>query len=239
MKNYNKLLLTILTFYALNANLASAKKRKAYIGLEYGRGIANKFDYYKDEGLNPTKPKNSHISSLQLGYKFNKNIRAELAFNRFHKFKYENAAETVNKDTGAHVVDEYYTQEVSANAVFANFYFDINSSRKFIPYVNAGLGISRNKAGDFMVEEKNGIDDKGKPFEIPLTVVGEGNTKSRFAWNVGAGLSYKINRKVTLDLINYKYYQLGKISAGPDAGGDYTETKLKVHSVSTGIKIEI
>lgn len=235
----NKSLLVFLILFALNANLASAKKRKAYIGLNYGLGIANKFDYYKDEGLDPTKPKNSHISSLQLGYRFNKDIRAELAFNRFHEFKYENILKGTNVNTGAHVMNEYYTQEVSANAVFANFYFDINSSRKFIPYVNAGLGISINKAGDFMLEVRDGIDDSGKPFEIPPNTIGKGNTKSRFAWNVGAGLSYKINRKVTLDLINYKYYQLGKISAGPDVGGDYVETKLKIHSVSAGIKIEI
>ena len=235
----NKSLLVSLVLFTLSISLASAKRRKAYIGLNYGRGIANKFDYYKDEGLNPTKPKNSHISSLQLGYRFNKNIRAELAFNRFHEFKYENTIEEVNTDTGAHISDHYYTQKVSANAIFTNFYFDINRFGNFRPYVNVGLGISRNKAGNLMMEGKNGIDDDDNFFEIPLNVHSQGSAKNRLAWNAGAGLSYKINRKVTLDLINYKYYRLGKISAGPDGGGDYVEIKLKVHSVSTGIKIEI
>ena len=154
---------------------------KVYISANYGVGIANKFDY--DEELQVVRPKNSQIFGLSLGYKFNDNIRAELAFNRFHKFKYEDNIK-YNDNENPHIF-HYRNQKISSNALFANFYFDINKFKKFAPYVNVGLGVSRNKAGDFsntVVQEHNVKD------EVWL----EKKSQNKFAWNVGAGVGYNI-----------------------------------------------
>ena len=62
-----------------------------YISANYGVGIANKMGGYQwgteeDECLDTKRPKNSQIFGLSLGYKFNDNIRAELAFNHLRHF---------------------------------------------------------------------------------------------------------------------------------------------------------
>ena len=214
------------------ANAANNKQTnsKVYVGANYGVGIANKFDY--DEELDTVRPKNSRIFGLSLGYKFNDNIRAELAFNRFHKFKYEN--NDCEKDPEGTVARNHYNQKISSNNLFANFYFDVNKFGQFTPYLNAGFGISKNKAGDFT---NFAYEEGGNPGT--REVYYKKNSKSKFAWNIGAGIAYNVNNKVSLDLINYKYYNLGQVATEKDEDGDYFKSNLKVHNVSTGIRINL
>ena len=214
----------------------SVAKEKFYVGASYGIGIANKFDYYKDEGMAMVRPKNSQLFGLSLGYKLNDNIRTELALNHFNKFEYKNTIRSYDNATKALVSEDYYNQIISANAIFANLYFDTSKFGEFKPYVNIGLGVSRNKAGDLEVKEE-GKDANGNSFKIE-DVHASGTAKSKFAWNVGAGLSYEVNKKLTLDLISYKYYDLGKISTGPDSDGDYLKVRLKIHGINTGIRLK-
>ena len=205
---------------------------KTYVAANYGVGIANKFNY--DEYLKITRPKNSQIFGMAVGYQFNDNIRAELAFNHFHKFKYSNTipnalADPENKHPNA---THSEAQDIKVNALFANLYFDINQFNKFIPHVNAGIGIAKNSTGT--------ISHTVKQSNIP-DLVNEthgSKTQNRFAWNFGAGVAYKLNDTFTLDLINYKYYSLGEVSTGSDIAGDPSKTKLKVQSISTGIRIK-
>lgn len=218
------------------SNVANAMDRNMYVGTNYGIGIANKFDYYEDEVKSIKRPKNSQIFGLLLGYKFHSNIRAELAFNRFHKFKYQYDDKGVDIDTGMPVSTELYTQKISSDAMFINFYFDTNGYRDLKSYANVGLGVSRNKAGNINIKEE-GIDNQEKPYVID-DIHAEGSTKSRFAWNIGAGVAYDINKSIILDLISYKYYRLGRIVIGPDMGGDYVKTKLNIHNISTGIRVK-
>ena len=156
-------------------------------------------------------------------YRFNDNIRTELAFNRFDNFKY--------KDTEIdNVGDHYYRQKVNATAVFANVYYDVRKFEKFAPYANIGIGYSKNQAGSMNLHSVlTGITVD--------TTVYQSKSKKQFAWNIGAGISYEMNKKFTLDLINYKYYNLGKFSTKLDEVGDSLKDKLKIHSITTGIKI--
>ena len=61
-----------------------------------------------------------------------------------------------------------------------NAYYDIDTGTKFTPYVGAGIGMARLKAK---------IDD-----ETDFS-----KSKTTFAWQVGAGISYAMTENVSLD----------------------------------------
>ena len=236
MKNKNLLvsLVSLFTFVTINSAVAYEGK-KIYIGAGYGLGIANKIgSQYKlapNLAFAQNRPRDSQIFSLALGYRLSNNVRAELAFNQFHGFKYQGLArpyaDYLPSITGNKVNYEY-KQKISSNAFFANFYYDFNQFNKFVPYVNMGLGLSKNKSGILYVKHKDVWKTANKS-----------ETRNQFAWNVGIGIAYKLNNKICLDLINYKYNDLGKFSTKEDIAKDrMVISKLKVHGISTGIRMQ-
>jgi opacity protein-like surface antigen len=200
---------------------ASAADDQLYITINYGVAISGNFHY--NDGFKVKKPKNAEVFGLVFGSRFNDNIRIELASNMFNNFEYKD----VEIDN---VADHYYRQKVNATAAFANVYYDVRKFEKFVPYANIGVGYSRNKARNMELHfvQANKTAD---------ATVYQGKSKDRFAWNVGAGISYEVNKRFVLDLISYKYYELGKFSTKRDEVGDVLKDKLKIHSITTGIKI--
>ena len=223
MTKLNKILLGAGVLYAFSpVTFSHAEEGKAYVAGNFGVGIsAKKFDYDPEHNdIDPTKLKNSMNFGVALGYKITDHVRAELAINRFQNFKYQ-AADKLNTDTT-------YSQKISSTSAFINGYYDIKEMNGFMPYITAGVGFSKNKAGDFSTNVKNvtpEIDPKGK-------------TQTEFGWNAGVGIAYNLNERITLDLLNYKYYDLGKVSTENDVAGEASVGKLKVHSINTGIRIK-
>jgi opacity protein-like surface antigen len=222
MTNRNKITLGAGVLYTLSSLISThAEEGKAYVAGSFGVGIsAKKFDYDPEHAISdPIKLKNSMNFGVALGYKVADHVRAELTINRFQNFKYQ-AASKVNTDTT-------YSQKISSTSAFINGYYDIKEINGFMPYITAGVGFSKNKAGDFAINSPS-----NKP-----TVV-NGKTQTEFGWNAGVGIAYNLNERITLDLLNYKYYDLGKISTDKDKDGDTHSGKLKVHSINTGIRIK-
>ncbi|MFK7761554.1 MAG: outer membrane protein [Candidatus Midichloriaceae bacterium] len=243
MKNKNLLISSVsifsfyFTFVTINSTGAYEGK-KIYIGAGYGLGIANKIgSQYKlthDSSFPQKRPRDSQIFSLALGYKLGNNVRAELAFNQFSNFKYQGRAHYTDYSSSSvgNKVNYEYKQKLRSNAFFANFYYDFNQFNKFAPYVNMGLGLSKNKSGTLYVKHKNVVGDSWE-------IANKSEARNQFAWNVGIGIAYKLNDKICLDLINYKYNDLGKFSTKEDIKGDrMVINKLKVHSISTGIRMQ-
>ena len=67
------------------------------------------------------------------------------------------------------------------------------------------------------------INIKGKTPHIDP----KGKTQTEFGYNAGAGLAYNLNEYVTIDLINYKYYDLGQVSTQKDAAGEHFSWEIK------------
>ena len=222
MKN-NYLLCSVFIACASMSSAVNAASDQLYVGASYGVGISDKFHY--DDGFAVKKPKDGQVFGLAFGYRFDNNVRTELAFNRFDDFKYTDT----DTDTG-NMGDHYYRQKINSTAVFANIYYDVRKFEQVIPYANIGIGYSKNKAGNMNVRVV-------RPEGTQDTNVYQGKSKSQFAWNVGAGISYEVSKKFTLDLISYKYYNLGKFSTKQDGVGDSIKDKLKIHSITAGFKI--
>ena len=72
--------------------------------------------------------------------------------------------------------------------VMANGYLDLRVTRNVIPYLTAGAGIARHN----------------------IEVLEEKISGSNFAWNVGAGVGFRLTRNLTADT-GIRYVDLGKV----------------------------
>ena len=75
-------------------------------------------------------------------------------------------------------------------------YYDFFPYSWFTPYVDAGLGWSRNK-----LSLQNNLNGTGNKIN-----------ETSFTWSLGAGISAKITNRWNLDL-GYRYYDMGSIRA--------------------------
>ncbi|WP_051396185.1 outer membrane protein [Ignatzschineria larvae DSM 13226] len=143
--------------------------------------VNNKFE---TDDLNLKKSKNVGGFRLAYGVAFpvdSNKIRTELEYGYNGKVK---LGETID--------DEHYNSETKSQSVMVNAYFDFNTDTAFTPYVGAGIGYARLK---------NTIDRGDTSWS---------KSSNNFAWNVGAGVSYAVNRDVDIDL-SYRYADYGDV----------------------------
>ena len=95
---------------------------------------------------------------------------------------------------------DYWTGSLENNSIMLNAYYDIDTGTKFTPYVGAGIGMAHLKAKD---------DDWHK-------------SKTTFAWQAGAGVSYAMTNNIALDL-GYRYNDYGDVTIDYD---DYAKEKF-------------
>ena len=134
---------------------------------------------------------------------------------------------------GTHVeIDQFqsWAQNVSADALFINAYYDIHKFGQIKLYVTSGVGIVNVKTSDLdwkLTSKERNIND----------VDAEGLNKRQFAWQLGTGVNYTVNDKIDLNLVSYRYSNLGKVHLKENESLDSPalKTKLAVHSMSTGI----
>ena len=99
-----------------------------------------------------------------------------------------------------------FSADISLLTVMANAYYDIDTGSDITPYLMAGAGWAH------VDPSWAGTDDV-------------------FAWQVGAGLGFKVADCTTLDL-GYRYLKPNKFDAGRKAG----HVKWAVHNVILGLR---
>ena len=235
MNNFTKYTVLLAATSLCGINAANAvEKGKFYASGSYGVGFADKFDYKEPELLDVRKPSNANVFGAAVGYGVTDNIRAELSYNGFYGMKYKSVQ---NKKTEVNGVNQdIWSTKQSANAAFVSAFYDIkfNKLKNITPFIGAGIGISQNKSGDMNIKTQK-FDKDGKLIDGPETVLASSSKKViNFAWHVNTGVNYTVNDKIDLNLVNYKYANLGKAKTLENENGILTN-KLRVHSVSTGI----
>lgn len=110
-----------------------------------------------------------------------------------------------NKNADAKKTHNFYgrlvNMEIESQSLMINGYYDIDTGSKLTPYVGAGIGYAKIK---------------GKASSLEASYSEDGNN---FAWQVGAGVGYALNDKVSLDA-GYRYVDYG----------DFTKAGLKWES---------
>ena len=219
MTKFNKLLLGAVALYAFSLlTFSHAEEGNSYVSGSVGIGKTIGF-INKDKDYDEGKISKGNIYGVAVGRSFTPNLRAELTANFFRELRYSHEENGIKQ-----------SQSFSSDAIFANMYFDIKEVNSFTPYVGLGIGLAKNETGNLLSKEEKEND----------TVI-YGKSKTNFAWQFGAGISYNLNEKITLDILNYKYYNLGSITTAKDdrLPGDGTlKNKLKIHSFSTGIRLK-
>lgn len=84
------------------------------------------------------------------------------------------------------------------STLLLNLYYDIQTDTPFVPYIGAGAGLAFNYT-EYTVKG-NG------PGGYANTSASENFTN--FAWNVGAGVAYKVNENFAVD-VGYRFMMLG------------------------------
>lgn len=228
----------ILSFVAVlsivGTSAVAADMSKWYVQADAGYGWA------ADAGLNNVsetgnilvyspldKLGKSFSYGVAVGYNINENIRTELAFTIRDGFEL--------KDTDTGLDPNYnFKGDVQSIATMANAYYTWNKAL-FSPYVGAGLGYSQNKIKSLAYSAVDRSDGGIAP----------GGKTNNFAYQLMAGIDYKINAKWTLDL-GYRYADLGNIESksgeNVDPSGsslntyDGSKGDLKVHEAKLGLR---
>lgn len=93
-----------------------------------------------------------------------------------------------------------FATELSVSSAMLNVYYDIDTGTKFTPYVGGGIG---------MAHLKNKTKVTGSTPSGALNL-GSSESENNFAWNIGAGVSYALNDKVSID-VGYRYSDYGNV----------------------------
>jgi opacity protein-like surface antigen len=161
--------------------------------------------------------------SIAVGYDFEKQfalpVRAEIEYAGFSQVEAKRHL-NVPGDSGT------VTQTYNIHTLFANAYFDIDTSTLVTPYVGAGLGTA------FITSKaKYNPDDSAEPRQRAGA-----KTKTNLAWNVGTGVGFDFTDNVTLD-VGYRFVGLGSAKTKTFEDDWHGKTDgLYQHQFSTGVR---
>ena len=178
------------------------------------------------------------------GYQLMDNVRVELQGSYFAgpKWKYEKAAVAASAD-GAPAVDASpklnLEVEASGFAVLLSPSVDLIDIGPAKLYVTGGAGISYIK-----LKQKLTLDI---PFDLKMER--EWESKVRFAWSVGAGVTFEVSPGVSID-VGYSFTDLGKPAKEDfkeiEVAGvkmkekiEFGGNNLRSHNVNVGVRFSL
>ncbi len=196
---------------------------------------------YRDPGITIPSQRlgfdTAGIYQLGIGYQFNNWFRGDVTG------QYRGSANFHGLDlvsfNGAPLGADTYTGRKSEWLVLANIYADLGTWWCVTPYIGAGVGGASVRISNFV--------DQGVSFSTlfgtsPTTAYANTGSKWNFAWALHAGLAYKVNPGLTIDL-GYSYVNLGDGVTGPltdflgnTRGNAFTFNNITSHDVKLGVR---
>ena len=118
--------------------------------------------------------------------------------------------------------------QFSAVPVLANIYYDIGTWKGVTPYLGAGLGVAH--------VQWDSLKLSGQCSGPCPSTSGDGHW--RFAWQVGAGVSYAVSEKVSVDA-DYRLLNLGSSGAGSTAQGNLAVDTMWDNEVRVSLRYKL
>jgi opacity protein-like surface antigen len=235
MINFNHTTAKQVTDSEYSAPLNNQHYNKFYLSLFGGESLSNK--KYSAEGVSK-KFKHSNVYGIGIGYKWDQEIRTDITLSQFKGFKF-NAYQTLQDPLLPSKFATFnYTQTIKSTLLAANIYYDFANQSCISPYINAGIGLARNSAGTFYSNASSTADIGYNPGIYNGLIPGK--VKYSFAWSIGGGISFKASDVLTWDVINYRYFDLGKFgtkNTSLSAENNDQKGRLAAHSITTGIRV--
>lgn len=141
---------------------------------------------FKASSYSGKKPNIGPLFNLGVGHRITESLRSDLDIQYGEILYNANKTKQRNNMIGILAVGHYDLVKISKTTT---------------PYIAVGAGFSRNHAGTII--NNAGAQRKVYP----------GKNKTDFAWNVGLGVKFNIDKDYTLDL-GYRYSSFGKIKVG-------------------------
>jgi opacity protein-like surface antigen len=228
-----KALSALLFFLSCAAHVnASESENKRYVSLSYGLAFPNKFigSDVKNRYDVAKKPKRSNYYNLALGYKILPDIRIELDYSYFQKFEYR-ARQRITLNLGSDEFEDFYRQNITSHVFMANSYYDFLKYKGFNEYISVGAGYANNRTGQYTARPSD-------PTAAEVAFTNQGRNTNNLAWSVGAGASYDANQHITIKVLNYRYYDLGKVKSKFESHvSSAPQARLQTHVFSTGLAV--
>jgi opacity protein-like surface antigen len=151
------------------------------------------------------------IFGLGAGYQFNNWFRADVTgqYRGHSNFKGMDLFQSFSAGGPAWATDNYVASK-SELLFLANAYIDLGTWWCITPFVGAGIGTSRVTISNFVDAGLNSATG------APGVAYAQQGSKWNFAWAAHAGLAYKVNPSLTLELA-YSYVDLGTGITGGSA----------------------
>jgi opacity protein-like surface antigen len=149
------------------------------------------------------------IYGVGVGYQFNSWFRADVT----GQYRGNSNLKATDRFTGtasgaAYSGIDNYSASKSEWLVLANGYVDLGTWWCVTPFVGAGIGAARVSIANFTDTGTNNL-----PFTTTSFASAPTGSKWNLAWAAHAGLAYKVNPNVTLELA-YSYVNLGEGQTG-------------------------
>ncbi len=139
-----------------------------------------------------------------VGYQFNSWLRADITGEYRGKAAFSGI--DIVRFNGTPIGVDQYTAKKSELLFMANGYADLGTWWNVTPFVGAGIGAARNTISGFTDTCPVGCGGGSVAY-------GATNSKWNFAWAVHAGLGYRVNNNLTVELA-YRYLDLGDAASG-------------------------
>lgn len=128
--------------------------------------------------------------------------------------------------------------KVQAMGILFNAYYDFPVSSLLKPYIGGGIGLGRLKSKLTVADPVPGTH--------LVDIDTHDQNKTNFIWQLGAGVSYSLNKRVDLD-VGYRYTHYGKLPMldwyGTYGGEPATETlrlkDFRTHTLSVGVRVDL
>ena len=176
------------------------------------------------------------IFDVGVGYQFNNWFRVDVTGQYRGKASFQGQDLFMSPNGGGtfvHGVDNY-TANKSEAVFLANAYVDLGTWWCITPYIGAGVGTSRVTISNFTDQ---GLNPNG-----PSVAYAQAASKWNFAWAAHAGLAYKVNPNLTVEL-GYSYTDLGSGVTGQSAAYDsaltpyvFTFKNITSNDVKLGVR---
>ncbi|MBP9792215.1 MAG: porin family protein [Rickettsiales bacterium] len=142
-----------------------------------------------------------------VGFRFNEFFRSDI------DLQFRN-----NKTSG-----EQLYKKIDSRTLWCNTAINLTDFSEMTPYLTFGVGISANESKRY--SNPNFADGI-------LSVTTSDKKVNRFAWNVGAGTTYKLSNLLHVDF-SYKFVNLGKFEANGFTVNNLTSDRLEFKSKGT------
>ncbi|MET0878182.1 MAG: outer membrane beta-barrel protein [Tardiphaga sp.] len=177
-----------------------------------------------------------------IGYQFNSWLRADVTGQYRANANFKGSDRFVYGLGGGvqGAAIDTYIASVSSYVLMANVYADLGTWYNITPFVGAGIGASRNTVKGLI---DNSLADVSPGVVGPGVAYADPASKWNMAWALHAGLAYKIDPSLTLEL-GYHYMNLGDALSGDSVTFQGANTlynpmefkSLTSHDVTIGLR---